>query len=180
MRASGWLRSEWLRRMRSRLALALLVPILVVLAFVALGSGPPVDQPMAFDHDKHTRTLELPCTFCHERVESGAHAGLPDMATCGPCHQEALTGTAEEAELLAAVREERPLVFRKLFHLPWHVYYTHARHVGIAGLDCTNCHGGIAQTTAAPRRPLVKISMDFCLECHRRSGASLDCVACHR
>lgn len=177
---SGWFDRDSWRRSRSRLGLAAALLLIVVITVVATGNGPAIDQPLAFNHDKHVRELELACTFCHERVETGAHAGLPDMATCGPCHQEQLTGSAEEAALLTAVREERPLVFRKLFHLPWHVYYSHARHVGIAGLACEGCHGAIGQMSVVPRRPLIRVSMNFCLDCHRRSDASVDCVACHR
>lgn len=139
-----------------------------------------VPQPVAFNHRKHTQDLGLGCDFCHRYVRSGAHAGLPDAQTCSICHS-ARQGTSEEAarvtELISAGDGLR---FRKLFRLPSHVYYTHRRHVGIAGLECQNCHGAIAETERPPARPLVEVTMDFCLDCHRESEATLNCNACHR
>ncbi len=73
-----------------------------------------------------------------------------------------------------------PLRFNKLFQLPDHVFYTHRRHVGIAELECANCHGAIAETERPPERALVRVSMDSCMDCHREQGQTLDCNACHR
>lgn len=159
--------------------LALLVLGVVVVPLVAV-RRPGVPQPIAFNHRKHTKDLALPCTFCHKYVLEGAHAGLPGADTCGLCHR-AVQGTSPEAarvtELLAA---GHPLRFNKLFRLQPHVFYTHRRHVGIAELECQNCHGAIADTERPPTRPLVRIDMDFCLDCHRERGETLDCDRCHR
>jgi predicted CXXCH cytochrome family protein len=139
-----------------------------------------VPQPVAFNHRRHTQDLGLGCDFCHRYVRSSAHAGLPDAQTCSICHS-ARQGTSEEAarvtELISAGDRLR---FRKLFRLPAHVYYTHRRHVAIAGLECQKCHGAIAETERPPARPLVEVTMDFCLNCHRESEATLNCNACHR
>ena len=157
--------------------------VVVVVSAALLVANPPspqVPQPIAFNHLKHTQDLRLECSFCHKYVNTGAHAGLPDEQTCTMCHQRT-QGTSEEAarvtELLAA---GQPIRFNKLFRLPAHVFYTHGRHVGIAELECVNCHGGIANSERPPKRALVKIDMDFCLDCHMERGQSLDCVACHR
>lgn len=149
-------------------------------ALLFAGPSPPVPQPIAFNHLKHTQDLGLSCSFCHQYVQTGAHAGLPDEQICRMCHLSP-QGTSDEAakvtELLAA---GQPLRFNKLFRLAPHVLYTHRRHVGIAGLECTNCHGGIADTERPPKRALVEIDMNFCLDCHLEQGQSVDCVACHR
>jgi hypothetical protein len=60
------------------------------------------------------------------------------------------------------------------------VYFSHRRHVGIGKLECGACHGDIAVSQHPPSRALVRITMEFCLDCHRAKGQSLDCVACHR
>ncbi len=73
-----------------------------------------------------------------------------------------------------------PLRFTKLFTLPDHVFYTHRRHVGLGELECANCHGEIADTERPPPRALVQVTMDFCMDCHREQGQTLDCTACHR
>jgi len=143
-------------------------------------STPPVPQPIAFNHLKHTQDLGLACEFCHKYVKTGAHAGLPDEQTCIMCHQS-VQGTSEEAaKVTELITAGEPIRFNKLFRLEPHVFYTHGRHVGIAELECTNCHGDIADSERPPKRALVKIDMDFCLDCHLERGESLDCVACHR
>ncbi len=141
---------------------------------------PGVTQPIQFNHRKHTQDLKLPCEFCHQYVKTGAHPGLPGAETCGMCHQVPLGKSPEAAKVTAAISQGRPLVFVKTFRLPPYVFYTHRRHVGVANLACTNCHGGIALTTRPPARPLVRIRMQLCLDCHKRMGQTTDCVACHR
>ena len=165
---------------RRRLVLILAALVLVAAAARALSMGREVAQPIAFNHRKHTQDLELGCELCHSRVRTGAHPGLPALETCAMCHQARLGTSAEAARVTELVTSGRPLVFAKLFRLPAHVLYTHRRHVGIANLECRNCHGDIALTTTPPKRPLVRITMAYCLDCHRRSGQSTDCIACHR
>ena len=160
-----------------------LLPLLLLTAVIVplvLRRGPAVPQPIAFNHRKHTEDLELECEFCHPYVREGAHAGLPDAETCSVCHAEVQGTSAEAARVTALLESGDPLRFNKLFRLPTHVFYTHRRHVGLGELDCRTCHGAIAETERPPPRPLVRISMDFCLDCHRRRGLTTDCDACHR
>lgn len=161
----------------------LLVIGLPVAALVLVGlarRSPAVPQPVAFNHRKHTQDLQLNCEFCHQYVTSGAHAGLPDGAVCSACHLAPMGESTEAARLTELLSRGDALQFRKLFQLASHVKYTHRRHVGIAKLECQQCHGAIAATERPPARPLVEITMGFCLDCHRASEQSLDCVACHR
>ncbi len=168
------------RRLRSLLLLASM-PLLGVLAvLVAVRRGPAIPQPVAFNHLKHTSDLGLACDFCHKYVRSGAHAGLPDAGTCSMCHRALQGDSAEAARVTELLEAGDPLQFNKLFRLPDHVFYTHRRHVGIAELECANCHGAIADTERPPERALVRVSMDYCMDCHRERGQTLDCNACHR
>ncbi|MFQ5876696.1 MAG: cytochrome c3 family protein [Acidobacteriota bacterium] len=139
-----------------------------------------VVQPIVFSHQKHAGELEMGCDLCHELYGSSAHAGLPKLTACLECHEEAQTESPEEQRIRDLAGEGEDDVFRKLFRLPDHAFYTHRRHVAVAGLECRTCHGTIAETASPPERPLVRIDMDFCLDCHERSGASDDCTACHR
>ncbi len=191
-RVGRWSRAAWLSRLANRPTEGSGPPrwifgvagvgVVVVLSAALLFAIPssPIEQPIAFNHLKHTQDLELSCEFCHKYVKTGAHAGLPDEQTCRMCHSSP-QGTSEEAakvtELLTA---GEPIRFNKLFGLESHVFYTHGRHAGIAELECSTCHGAIAETERPPKRALVKVDMDFCLDCHREQGQSLDCVACHR
>lgn len=153
--------------------------VLLVASLVAR-RAPPVAQPVAFSHQKHTEELQLACEFCHKYVMTGAHSGLPGPETCALCHSVPLGSSAEAARLAGLLKEGRPLEFAKLFRLPTDVFYTHRRHVAIAGIECVECHGAIAHTALPPERPLVKIEMAFCLACHRERGITTDCTACHR
>jgi predicted CXXCH cytochrome family protein len=139
-----------------------------------------VAQPIAFSHQKHVQTVEIDCITCHELYETGAHAGLPTLTTCQLCHFEPLTESPEEQKIFDLAEAGEDDVFRKTFRLPDHVFYTHRRHAVVAGLECQTCHGAIAETSSPPERPLVRISMEFCLDCHERSGVSSDCTSCHR
>jgi cytochrome c7-like protein len=141
---------------------------------------PAVTQPVTFNHRKHTETLKLECPFCHQFVTTGAHAGLPAESICAMCHQVRQGTSAEAARLTMMIGRGDSLRFNKLFHLPPYVYFTHQRHVGIANLPCQTCHGTIALTQRPPERPLMRIRMQVCLDCHAAKGQSVDCVACHR
>jgi hypothetical protein len=157
-----------------------LVALTVVTAVGMTRRAGRVSQPVAFNHLKHTRDLGLACDFCHPYVRSGAHAGLPGAETCGLCHQAPQGTSAEAARVTELLGRGDSLRFNKLFRLPGHVFYTHRRHAGIAGLECANCHGAIAESERPPDRPLVRVTMDVCLDCHRRTQQTLDCNACHR
>lgn len=142
--------------------------------------GENVSQPIQFNHRKHVRDAGLACATCHEYYETSAHSGLPGLATCLGCHDGTTTGTAEEKKLVELGKTEPTPPFRKLFRLPDHVYYSHRRHVVVAGLECEDCHGGIAETTAPPPRPLVRVTMATCVACHAAKGVQTDCTHCHR
>ena len=96
------------------------------------------------------------------------------------CHQQPVTKSAEERKLISLAASASPPAFQKWFRLPDHVYYSHRRHVTIARLPCTTCHGGIADSTAPPSHPLVRISMATCTGCHTRLSVQTDCTACHK
>ena len=70
--------------------------------------------------------------------------------------------------------------------IPWErVYgYTHAAHVRFnhaphlrASVECSTCHGNIAQQTVAERN--IDLNMGFCVNCHRQKNAPNDCLTCH-
>lgn len=174
-------RTDWGRLRRSPVVLGLVALAIVIPTLTALALGrEQIPQPIAFNHQKHTGELGLACTFCHQYAETGAHSGLPDATVCSICHS-AVQGTSPEAARVTELLDAGdPIQFNKLFRLPDHVFYTHRRHVAIAELECAECHGDIAETTRPPPRALVKIDMDFCMDCHRENSATEDCNACHR
>lgn len=139
-----------------------------------------VTQPIEFNHQKHVKDNGLECSICHEYYSTGKHSGLPSLTTCQGCHQEPITGSAEELKLVKLMASDPQARFKKLFRLPDHAYYSHRRHVVAAGLTCEICHGPIAETTAPPRYPLVRITMDTCIRCHAEKNVTTECTDCHR
>lgn len=142
-------------------------------------SASPGAQPIAFNHRKHVKDLELACSTCHASYEKEAFSGLPDAETCGACHSEPQGKSPEEQKLVALLKSGAPLQWVSLFRQPAHVFYSHRRHVVAAKIDCPVCHGTIAASVAPPRS-VRKLRMQDCLDCHRRAGVSTDCTACHR
>jgi hypothetical protein len=141
---------------------------------------PIVVQPIAFNHQTHAGELEIPCDLCHEFYATGEHSGLPTLSTCLDCHEDPLTESSEEQRIRDLAQEGRLDVFRKLFRLPDHSFYSHRRHAELGGISCETCHGDIATTTAPPERPLVQVTMDFCIDCHERERIRAECTSCHR
>jgi hypothetical protein len=138
-----------------------------------------ITQPIAFNHKKHTGDLAIECVTCHQFVNEGRHAGLPLLSDCMTCHTDKVTDSPEEEKIRTMAAAGQDDVFRKLFRLPDHVYYSHRRHAGIAQIPCATCHAGIADTTRPPEKPLVRITMEFCIECHERGPVSVNCTGCH-
>jgi hypothetical protein len=139
-----------------------------------------VTQPIQFNHQKHVKDVGLECSTCHEYYSTGRHSGLPPLSTCQGCHEEPITKSPEEQKLVKLIASDPQATFKKLFRLPDHVFYSHRRHVVVAGLPCETCHGGIAETTVPPRYPLVRITMATCTGCHAEKQVSSDCTNCHR
>ena len=155
----------------------------IVLASVAVltgarGRGPA--QPIAYDHKSHTQDQSLPCTTCHRSVETGESAGRPTIAICLECHESALTESPEEEKIRGFAETGGEIPWVQLTRLESHVYFSPRRHVTVARLECRVCHGPMEMQTSPPPGPLVPITMSTCVGCHEKSGASLDCNACHR
>jgi len=137
-----------------------------------------VEQPIAFNHAVHADVAD--CDTCHMYYSERNHSGLPSLELCMECHEDAVTESAEEQKIRDFMAAGNPPEFRKLFRLPDNVFYSHRRHVSLGELECETCHGAIAATLTPPEEPLIRISMQFCLDCHEDHGVSESCTACHR
>ena len=169
---------------KRRLAIGILVLMVATAGFAAgragLNPAGRVSQPIQFNHQKHVKDVGLECSVCHAYFSTGDHSGLPSLAVCQQCHADALTKSSEEQKLLKLIASNPQARFQKLFRMPDHVRYSHRRHVVSGGLTCNTCHGAIAETTAPPSSPLVRITMNTCLGCHSDRGVKTDCTHCHR
>lgn len=140
---------------------------------------PRTEQPVEFNHRLHVEDLGLGCTDCHAYYQEETFSGLPAADACSFCHEEAQGEDPEEAKLARLLAEGRPLEWQPLFRQPSHVFYSHRRHVAVAGLECAACHGSIAASESPPRT-VETLDMDGCIACHEQQGVDDDCTSCHR
>lgn len=164
--------------------MATIVLVGILLLTVAGGAAarlqrPSVVQPIAFSHRLHVTDLGSDCTDCHLYAESGVRATIPNLEHCSFCHEEPQTESAEEARLSEYIQAGESIPWRKVYHVPDHVYFSHRRHTAIAGIECTECHGAMEEQELPVSRPAVRISMSGCMDCHEERGASNDCLLCH-
>jgi len=60
-----------------------------------------------------------------------------------------------------------PIEWIRVHNLPDHVYFNHAQHVTVGGLECQTCHGKVEEMeVVAQHSPL---SMGWCINCHRQT-----------
>lgn len=149
----------------------------VALAYVRRST---IEQPIAFNHRLHLEDLAMDCTDCHLYAESGVRATIPNLEVCSDCHEEAVTESPEEARLVEHIASGERIPWQKVYRVPPHVYFSHRRHTAIAGIDCESCHGVMREQVQPVTRPAVRITMDRCMDCHYETGASNDCLLCHR
>jgi Cytochrome c7 and related cytochrome c/Class III cytochrome C family len=136
-------------------------------------------QPIAYDHSIHIQN-GLTCPDCHPGVKDRVHAELPSLDACRSCHEDLQGKTEEEKKVVAHVKSSTPIPWRQVHRLPADLFFSHRRHVTVAALECSRCHGDVEHRTKPFEKPVVKLSMDFCLNCHYRSGLKRDCSSCHR
>ncbi len=135
-------------------------------------------QPIPFSHRVHAGVKEINCRFCHPFVERSQNAGLPPMEKCFFCHKYIIPQHPEILKELEHFQAKKPVPWIRIFFTPDYVFFRHQPHVSWAKLDCTNCHGDVkTQDRLVP----VNFQMGFCVKCHRKLKAQLDCwLACHR
>ncbi len=160
--------------------------IIVIVILIAVAGGVSValiaqsaEQPIPFNHKLHIEEAGMECTDCHLYAVDGVRATIPNLDICGECHAEPLTESAHEARVAEYVREGVPIPWRKVYWVPEHVYFSHRRHTAVAEIACETCHGIVGERSDPLTRPLVRLDMDACMKCHKETGASNDCVACH-
>ena len=161
--------------------LVIFIAVLAVLAFMYilpldLQDRSPV-QPIAFSHKKHAGDNAIPCLFCHRYAPKSTVAGIPAVADCRACHLFIAQNSPEIKKLMTYWENKEPIPWVRVYGVPDFVYFPHMMHIR-AGLNCGTCHGDVATMERITRS--VKIKMGWCLNCHRRHKASIDCWTCHK
>ena len=142
-----------------------------------VGWQPTPVQPIAFNHKIHLQN-NIDCTNCHEGVTQGPNAGTPSVSFCMACHQAVAMDKPEIKKLAAYADKGQDVPWQRVywFYPERHVRFWHSPHIN-AGVNCKECHGDLAQQTVAVHSK--DLTMNFCLNCHRAKGVSVDCTTCH-
>jgi hypothetical protein len=137
-----------------------------------------VEQPILFNHIHHKEAAHLNCTFCHRYVERYRVAGIPNIELCQACHSsDAISKRPEALKVVEYVRAGKEIPWQRMYELPSFVAFPHWIHIQ-SGLDCSICHG----LTGVKERPMKMVDrnyMEWCVDCHKKKGADIDCYTCH-
>ena len=129
------------------------------------------DQPIKFSHQIHAGENDIDCKYCHTTVEQGKSAGIPASNLCMNCHvlirEGTNSGKCEIAKIVNASETGKPIEWIRIHNLPDHVFFSHAIHVGSGKLDCTQCHGDVANMDIMKQHS--DLSMGWCVNCHRET-----------
>ena len=147
-----------------------------VFSYIPFPEKPP--QPIKFPHSRHVKDLGIDCEFCHYYARKSKYAGVPAVEVCIGCHKYVakVRQRPDIKKLFKYWEEGKPIPWVKVHDLPDFVRFTHRMHLN-AGLDCSECHGDVASMDTAER--VAPLTMGWCLDCHRKKGASTECFACH-
>ncbi len=137
-----------------------------------------VDQPVLFNHILHKEVANLNCTFCHRYVERYRSAGIPNIEICQACHStDAISKRPQALKVVEYVKARQQIPWKRMYQLPDFVVYPHSIHIQ-NGIECSTCHG-ITGTHERPVKMVDRIYMQWCMDCHEKRGASVDCYTCH-
>lgn len=154
------------------------IGILLLFIFIASSQSLKSKQPIQFNHKIH-KDAGIECNNCHIYFNDQKFSGMPTLSICLECHKDSITKNPEEEKLRKLLKEGKELTWEQIYKQPDHVYFSHRRHVAIGKIDCKNCHGPIGESEKPPKKPWVNMSMKWCMDCHTKSKANNDCLACH-
>lgn len=182
----------------SNLALVIIIVHVFVLALVVIGwqslskigitQNYKPAQPIEFSHKVHAGEQGIDCNYCHSSARKGKHSNIPSANVCMNCHANIVEGpkhgTKEIAKIYKAVGydvdsrsyiegyEQQPIKWVRIHNLPNHAYFNHSQHVVAGNIECQECHGAIEEMDVVYQQE--KLTMGWCINCHRDSKIDLD------
>lgn len=160
--------------------LAAFVVVGFVLGVVFANLRQSVAQPIRFDHKLHVDKANgagLKCINCHKYFLTQRNSGRPSEETCKACHDNP-GRDPEKAKLMAYLDKNQEIPWKRIYHLRDFVRYPHLFHTD--KIDCVVCHGPMGDQTSPPSHRLMTQDMNLCINCHKKSGVSVDCLTCHK
>ena len=153
-------------------------------------------QPIHYSHRIHAGSNKIECKYCHSSARVSKHSGIPSLNVCMNCHKQIAevsdtTATEEYSKafydgeikkLYKAVGwdpstqkysgKTEPVKWVRIHNLPDFVYFNHAQHVKVAGIECQTCHGPVQ--TYEIMKQYSKLTMGWCINCHRETEVKMD------
>lgn len=121
------------------------------------------------------------CMNCHKSIYE--YKGNPE----GPSAEDLANGytnefyTAEIKKLYKAVGwdeetqsytgKSQPVEWVRIHNLPDFVYFNHAQHYSVAGVECQTCHGPVEEMEIMYQH--APLTMGWCINCHRETNVQL-------
>jgi mono/diheme cytochrome c family protein len=138
---------------------------------IGLHKGYQPVQPIRFSHKLHAGQYKIACQYCHVGVERGKSATIPSTNICMNCHKAIQKGPqygeAEIGKIYAHWESGKSIEWVRIHNLPDLVYFNHAQHVAVGGLECQTCHGPIEEMEEVYQ--YNDLSMGWCINCHRET-----------
>jgi hypothetical protein len=150
----------------------------IIFSVFPIFSYESVDQPILFNHIRHKEVAQLNCSFCHRFVERYRAAGIPNVELCQACHStDAVSKRPEALKVVEYVKTGKKIPWKRMYELPAFVVFPHWVHIQ-SNVDCSTCHG-LTGVSDRPVKMVDRIYMEWCVDCHKKRGASADCYTCH-
>ncbi|MEE9117347.1 MAG: cytochrome c3 family protein [Calditrichia bacterium] len=162
------------------------IKILIILSCITLAgaiigaSGDQGSQPIQYNHKLHVEEADLTCLDCHQNANTLSRASIPNISICGDCHDDVESENIEERKVAEYVVNGANIPWVQVHYVPDHAYFSHRRHVKLAQIECTTCHGDVSQMEKPFIDAFVVMEMEWCMDCHETRNVTKDCYACHR
>ena len=153
-------------------------------------------QPIHYSHKIHSGANQIECQYCHSSAKKSKHSGIPSLNVCMNCHENIAEYNGEEdlekgytkdfytneiKKLYKAVGwdedsqsytgDTEPVKWVRIHNLPDFVYFNHAQHVTVAGVDCQKCHGPVEEMEILYQ--YSPLTMGWCIACHRETNVKV-------
>ena len=153
-------------------------------------------QPIHYSHKIHSGANQIECQYCHSSARVSKHSGIPSLNVCMNCHETIAEYNGEEdlekgytkefytneikklykavgwnEETQSYTGDTEPVKWVRIHNLPDFVYFNHAQHVSVAGVDCNKCHGPVEEMEILYQ--YSSLTMGWCIDCHRDSNVKV-------
>lgn len=93
------------------------------------------------------------------------------------CHIAIKSDSPRIKTLAAAAEAGKPIDWKRVYQVKEFVYFSHQVHHREAGIECSVCHGPVAERDVLFQE--TSLGMYACMKCHESRNAPNGCDTCH-